>query len=60
MRYVIFMLDYNHLSRVGDYSDVVRNSDAFKVMIDHHQEPELECRLLFLILPLVLLSYCLM
>ena len=36
------MLDYNHLNRVGDYSDVVRNSDVFKVMIDHHQEPELE------------------
>ena len=39
---VIFMLDYNHLTRIGDYSDVVRNSDAFKVMIDHHQEPELD------------------
>ena len=38
------MLDYNHLTRIGDYSDVVRNSDAFKVMIDHHQEPELDER----------------
>ena len=37
---VIFMLDYNHLSRIGNYSNVVRDSDAFKVMIDHHQEPE--------------------
>ena len=37
---IIFMLDYNHLSRIGDYSNVVRGSDAFKLMIDHHQEPE--------------------
>ena len=37
---MIFMLDYNHLSRIGDYSDVVRNSDSFKVMIDHHQDPD--------------------
>ena len=39
---IIFLLDYNHLSRIGDYSDIVRDSDAFKVMIDHHQEPDLD------------------
>ncbi len=39
---VIFMLDYNHLSRIGEYSNLVRDSDAFKVIIDHHQDPDLD------------------
>lgn len=36
---VIFSLDYNSLSRVGDVGPQIEASDAFKVMIDHHEEP---------------------
>jgi phosphoesterase RecJ-like protein len=36
---VIFVLDYNDSSRVGAMQNALENSDAFKVMIDHHQQP---------------------
>jgi len=38
---IIFILDFNHLSRLGDYSKVVMESKAYKIMIDHHQDPDL-------------------
>lgn len=37
---VIFCLDFNRLSRINEYGEIVRNSPAAKVMIDHHLEPE--------------------
>ena len=36
---VLFVLDYNDSSRVGDMQSALQSSDAFKVMIDHHQQP---------------------
>lgn len=36
---VIFSLDYNDLTRVERTGHYIRVSNAFKVMIDHHQEP---------------------
>ncbi len=36
---VVFSLDYNDLKRVGEIGDLIENSGAFKVMIDHHLEP---------------------
>lgn len=36
----IFCLDFNALSRINELGDLVRASNAVKVMIDHHQEPE--------------------
>lgn len=36
----IFCLDFNHLSRIHEMEDVVRNAKALKVMIDHHLAPE--------------------
>lgn len=36
---LIFTLDYNHLSRVGNMTSALVNSMAPKVMIDHHQQP---------------------
>ena len=40
------MLDYNHLSRIGEYSNLVRDSDkAYKIMIDHHQDPDLDIKM---------------
>ncbi|TDG37959.1 bifunctional oligoribonuclease/PAP phosphatase NrnA [Pedobacter changchengzhani] len=37
---IIFCLDFNTLSRINELGELVRNSDAKKVMIDHHLEPE--------------------
>jgi len=37
---LIFCLDFNSLSRLDKFAEVVRNSSAKKVLIDHHLEPE--------------------
>ncbi len=37
---IIFCLDYNHLSRTGDLQFIIEQSDAKKIMIDHHQNPD--------------------
>jgi len=37
---IIFCLDFNDLKRINDLGDVVAESKATKVMIDHHQEPK--------------------
>jgi phosphoesterase RecJ-like protein len=37
---LIFTLDFNSLSRIGKMEQYVCNSNALKVMIDHHQEPD--------------------
>jgi len=37
---LIFCLDFSGLGRINDLSEIVRNSKAIKVMIDHHLEPE--------------------
>ena len=37
---LIFLLDFNQIGRLDDYGDIVQNSTAKKVMIDHHQEPD--------------------
>ncbi len=36
---IIFTLDFNDLSRIDELEDIVNRSDAFKVMIDHHENP---------------------
>ena len=36
---LIFALDFNVLSRLGDMSDVVLNAPAKKIMVDHHLHP---------------------
>ena len=38
---VIFSLDYNNLSRVGDLGEKIAASNASKVLIDHHLDPDL-------------------
>ena len=38
---LIFLLDFNDLSRIGEYTETVRNSSSAKIMIDHHQEPNM-------------------
>lgn len=37
---VIFCLDFSALGRIYDMADMVRQSTAKKVMVDHHLEPE--------------------
>ena len=37
---IIFCLDFNTLSRINELGELVRASNAIKVMIDHHLEPE--------------------
>lgn len=36
----IFCLDFNHLSRINEFGDVVGQSKAVKILIDHHQFPQ--------------------
>jgi phosphoesterase RecJ-like protein len=37
---LIFCLDFNTLSRINELGELVRASTAYKIMIDHHLEPE--------------------
>ncbi|EDM34359.1 hypothetical protein PBAL39_08731 [Pedobacter sp. BAL39] len=37
---MIFCLDFNTLSRINELGELVRASAAYKLMIDHHLEPE--------------------
>jgi phosphoesterase RecJ-like protein len=37
---VIFSLDYNCLTRISDLRNPIDNSDAIKIVIDHHQDPK--------------------
>jgi phosphoesterase RecJ-like protein len=37
---IIFCLDFNALSRINEMGELVRISKAYKVMIDHHLDPE--------------------
>ena len=37
---LIFLLDFSHLSRIATYADAIKNSNATKIMIDHHQDPD--------------------
>lgn len=37
---IIFCLDFNSLSRINELGELVRQTGAYKVMIDHHLEPE--------------------
>jgi len=37
---MIFCLDFNSLNRINELGELVKSSDAYKLMIDHHLEPE--------------------
>ena len=37
---LIFCLDYNGMARTHDAEEALRNSEAFKILIDHHLQPE--------------------
>ncbi|MDR3218399.1 MAG: bifunctional oligoribonuclease/PAP phosphatase NrnA [Dysgonamonadaceae bacterium] len=40
---LIFCLDFNTLKRIGRLEDMVKNSSAKKILIDHHPYPEKFC-----------------
>jgi len=44
---IIFSLDYNSLSRMEELGEVVKNTKALKVMIDHHLFPDDYADLMF-------------
>lgn len=37
---IIFCLDFNALDRINEFASVVEDSEAKKVMVDHHLEPK--------------------
>lgn len=37
---IIFCLDFSVLNRINELGEIVRNASAYKVLIDHHLEPE--------------------
>ena len=37
---IIFTLDFNALNRTGDMEGVLTNTEAIKILIDHHQQPD--------------------
>ena len=37
---LIFLLDFGKIARLDTYANIVQNSSATKVMIDHHQQPD--------------------
>ena len=37
---LIFCLDFNTLSRIDTYAPIVERSNALKILIDHHQQPD--------------------
>ncbi len=37
---LIFCLDFNALTRLENLGEVIKEATAYKVMIDHHQQPE--------------------
>lgn len=42
---MIYCLDFNGLKRLGGMADLIRNSTATKIMVDHHIKPESFCDL---------------
>lgn len=44
---IIFALDYNALSRLEQMRGAVKDSKAYKAMIDHHLEPQDFCQAMF-------------
>lgn len=44
---VIFTLDFNDLSRIGDMETAVSESEATFVMIDHHQQPASYAKIMY-------------
>jgi len=44
---IVFTLDFNALHRTGNMATVLENSNAIKIMIDHHQQPDNYAKYMF-------------
>lgn len=44
---LIVMCDFNTPSRQGDLAKIITEAQCDKVLIDHHQEPDVDCNLMF-------------
>lgn len=44
---LIIMCDFNTASRQGDLAPLIQNAQCDKILIDHHREPDVPCRLMF-------------
>ncbi|MCM1369790.1 MAG: bifunctional oligoribonuclease/PAP phosphatase NrnA [Candidatus Amulumruptor caecigallinarius] len=44
---LIIMCDFNTASRQGDLASVITAAKADKVLIDHHQNPDINCKVMF-------------
>ncbi len=38
---LIFLLDFSHISRIASYANTITQAKATKVLIDHHQDPDM-------------------
>ena len=38
---LIFMMDFSHITRIFPFTDTVSSANAIKILIDHHQEPDM-------------------
>ena len=38
---LIFLMDLSDISRISDFAEIVSNAQATKILIDHHQDPDM-------------------
>ena len=38
---LIFLMDFSHISRLADFANTISDAKAIKVLIDHHQDPDM-------------------
>ena len=38
---LVFLMDFGDMSRISDFADTVRNVNATKILVDHHQDPDM-------------------
>jgi len=38
---LIFLMDFSHMSRISDFAEIVSNVNTTKILIDHHQNPDI-------------------
>ena len=39
---LIFLMDFSHISRIADFGSVISNATVTKVLVDHHQDPDID------------------
>ncbi len=39
---LIFLLDLSDISRLSDFAETISNTNAAKVLVDHHQDPDMD------------------